>query len=170
MNVYLIAGKAGSGKNYIANLLNERLNNSVVTGLAKYIKMFALELTDWDGKDDDKPREFLQNTGDLMRAEREDFLTSRMLDDIKIYAKLGIENVIVSDIRLQKEIEFFKNSKNNIITIKVASNYSRRVLTLEEKNHHTENDFEKYKDYDFVITNPFDADLEEQIEEIVKGR
>jgi len=170
MNVYLIAGKAGSGKNYIANLLRERLDNSVVTGLAKYIKLFALELTDWDGKDDDKPREFLQTMGDMMRAEREDFLTSRMLDDIKLYAKFGIENVIISDVRLKNEIENMKKSKYNIITIKVDSNYSRRVLTPSEKEHHTEKDFENYNEFDYVISNPFDGDLEEQIEEIVRGR
>ena len=170
MNVYLIAGKAGSGKNYIAGLLNERLENSVVTGLAKYIKLFALELTDWDGKDDDKPREFLQTMGDTMRAVRDDFLTSRMIEDIKIYEKYGIENVIVSDVRLKKELEYFKKSKFNIITIKVDSNYTRRVLTQSEKDHQTEHDFENFNDFDYIITNPFDGDVEEQLDEILKGR
>jgi phosphomevalonate kinase len=170
MNIYLVAGKAGSGKNYIANILSERLENSVVTGLAKYIKLFALELTDWDGKDDDKPREFLQTMGDTMRAFREDFLTSRMLEDIEIYKKYGIENVIVSDVRLKRELEFFKKSEYNVITIKVDSNYSRRVLSKEEKEHHTEHDFENFNEFDYIIENPLDEDLDEKIEEILKGR
>ena len=170
MNVYLIAGKAGSGKNYIANLLREKLDNSVVTGLAKYIKLFALELTDWEGQDDDKPREFLQTMGDTLRAEREDFLTSRMLEDIKIYAKMGIKNVIISDVRLKREIEYFMNSEHKVITIKVNSSYSKRVLTNEEKEHLTESDFENYNHFDYVINNPFDGEVEEEIEEILRGR
>ena len=41
-----------------------RLNNTVITGLSKYIKLFALELTDWDRRDFNKPRTYLQDMGD----------------------------------------------------------------------------------------------------------
>ena len=168
MNIYLIIGKAGSGKNYVANILKEKLSNSVITGLSKYIKLFALELGLWNGDDNNKPRTFLQTTGDKLRAVDENILSKRMLEDIKVYEMLNIKNVIISDVRLLKEINYLKNSNNNVTIIKVTSNHSNRILTTEEQNHITEIELDNYKDYDYLIEN--NENIEEQIEEILKGR
>ena len=168
MNIYLLVGKAGSGKNYVANILKQRLPNSVITSLSKYIKLFALELGLWDGNDNNKPRKFLQTTGDKLRAVDENILTKRMLDDIKVYKMLNIKNIIISDVRLLNEINNLKNSDYNIIVIKVSSKKSNRKLTIEERNHLTEKELEDYKDYDYLIEN--NERINEQIEEILKGR
>ena len=168
MNIYLLVGKAGSGKNYVANILKQRLPNSVITSLSKYIKLFALELGLWDGDDNNKPRKFLQTTGDKLRAVDENILTKRMLDDIKVYKMLNIKNIIISDVRLSNEINNLKNSDYNIIVIKVSSKKSNRKLTIEELNHLTEKELEDYKDYDYLIEN--NERINEQIEEILKGR
>lgn len=168
MNIYLLVGKAGSGKNYVANILKQRLPNSVITSLSKYIKLFALELGLWDGDDNNKPRKFLQTTGDKLRAVDENILTKRMLDDIKVYKMLNIKNIIISDVRLLNEINNLKNSDYNIIVIKVSSKKSNRKLTIEELNHLTEKELEDYKDYDYLIEN--NERINEQIEEILKGR
>ena len=168
MNVYLLVGKAGSGKNYVANIIKQKLPNSVITGLSKYIKLFALELGIWDGNDNNKPRKFLQTTGDKLRAVDKNILSKRMLEDIKVYTELGIENVIISDVRLISEINNLKNSNHNIITIKVISKKSNRNLTIEEQNHLTEKELEKFNDYDYLIEN--NENIEKQIEEILKGR
>ena len=168
MNIYLLVGKAGSGKNYGANILKQRLPNSVITSLSKYIKLFALELDLWDGNDNNKPRKFLQTTGDKLRAVDENILTKRMLDDIKVYEMLNIKNIIISDVRLLNEINYLKNSDYNIIVIKVSSKKSNRKLTIKEQNHLTEKELEDYKDYDYLIEN--NERINEQIEEILKGR
>ena len=171
MNIYLICGKAGSGKNEVASYLADKLGNAVVTGFSKYIKVFALELTDWDGSDGHKPREFLQEMGDNLRAIDPDFLTKRMKEDIEVYKTQGIENVIISDVRLLREIEYFKNNKKyHVVTVRVNSLVSKRVLTEAQRIHHTETELDKYKDYDYVIDNAFDRSLYEEVDEIVKGR
>ena len=79
MNLFLISGKAGSGKNEVALIIKESLDKTIITSFSKYIKLFALELTDWDGRDFDKPRQFLQEMGDKLRAIDEDFLTEEEL-------------------------------------------------------------------------------------------
>ena len=84
MKVYLIAGKAGSGKNEVARIIQEYEDKTIVTGLSKYIKLFAMEMTDWKGQDLDKPRAFLQNMGDTLRGIDEDFLIKRMVEDFKV--------------------------------------------------------------------------------------
>ena len=171
MNIYLICGKAGSGKNEVANYLANNLESSVITGFSKYIKQFALELTDWDGTDSHKPREFLQEMGDKLRAIDPDFMTRRMKEDMMVYEKEGIKNVIISDVRLLHEIEYFKKIKKyNVITIRVNSEVSKRVLTEEQKEHHTETELDNYQGYDFVIVNAFDRSLYSEVERILEGR
>ncbi len=168
MNIYLLIGKAGCGKNYVANIMKKRLPNSVITGLSKYIKLFALELGLWNGDDNNKPRSFLQTTGDKLRAVDTDLLAKRMLEDIEIYKMLDIKNVIISDVRLINEINYLKNNNYNIITIKVHSDKCNRHLTPKEQNHLTEIELDTYEDYDYLLEN--NETINKQIEEILKGR
>ncbi len=171
MNIYLICGKAGSGKNEVANYLALNLEDSVITGFSKYIKQFALELTDWDGTDSHKPREFLQTMGDKLRAIDPDFMTKRMKEDIEVYESQGIKNVVISDVRLIHEIEYFKKIKKyNVIIIRVNSSVSKRVLTDEQKHHLTELELDNYKGFDYVIHNGFDRSLYDEVEKILRGR
>ena len=170
MKVFLVAGKAGSGKNEVANIIKEELSNTVITAFSKYIKLFALELTDWDGDDSDKPREFLQNMGDKLRAIDEDFLTKRILEDIEVYKREGISNVVVSDVRLVNEIDYFKKLKDlEVIAIRVNSDNSMRKLTDSEKSHHTELALDNYNKFDYIIDNKFDDNLKIQVKEILEG-
>ena len=170
MKVILIAGKAGCGKDEVAKLIKSKLDNTVITGLSKYIKLFALELTDWDGSDNNKPREFLQTMGDKLRASREDYLTKRIYEDIEIYKREGISNVIISDVRLIDEIEYFKSKEElEVITIRVNCDNSKRFLTNEEKKHITEIELDNYNEFDYIIDNKFNEELEIQINNILEG-
>ena len=170
MRVFLIAGKAGCGKDEVAKLIKSKLENTVITGLSKYIKLFALELTNWDGNDDNKPREFLQTMGDKLRACREDYLTKRIYEDIEIYRNEGISNIVISDVRLIDEIEYFKSKEElEVITIRVNCDNSKRCLTKEEKNHITEIELDNYSEFDYIIENKFNEELEIQINNILEG-
>ena len=169
MRIFLISGKAGSGKNETANVISDLLGNTVITSFSKYIKLFAMEMTDWDGNEDNKPRTFLQEMGDTLRGIDENFLTKRVLEDIRVYGKY-YDNVVISDVRLLNEIEYFKsNSIYDVITIRVNSVESRRKLAEEEKKHITELELDNYDGFDFVIDNNFDDDLEKKIKLFLEG-
>ena len=170
MRVFLIAGKAGCGKNEVANIIKEELPNTVITAFSKYIKLFALELTEWDGRDITKPREFLQNMGDKLRAIDEDFLTKRILEDLEVYKREGIVNVVISDVRLVHELEYFKNlSGYDVIAIRVNCSNSTRELTDSEKSHHTETALDTYQAFDYVVYNDMNENLKKEIKEILEG-
>ena len=170
MKVFLIAGKAGCGKDEVAKLIKSKLDNTVITGLSKYIKLFALELTNWDGNDNNKPREFLQTMGDKLRACRKDYLTKRIYEDIEIYKNEGISNIVVSDVRLIDEIEYFKDKEDlDIVTIRVNCNNSKRCLSNEEKCHITETELDNYNGFDYTIDNHFDEKLKEEIIKMLEG-
>ena len=170
MRVFLIAGKAGCGKNEVANIIKNKLDNTVITGFSKYIKLFALELTNWDGNDNNKPREFLQTMGDKLRACRKDYLTKRIYEDIEIYKNEGISNIVISDVRLIDEIEYFKDKEDlDVIAIRVNCDSSKRCLSNEEKKHITEIELDNYNGFDYIIENKFNEELEIQINNILEG-
>ena len=170
MRVYLICGKAGSGKNEVAEIIKDYLGDAVITGFSKYIKLFATELTTWDGNDNDKPRAYLQNMGDTLRSIDLNFMTKRVYEDLKVYEHEGINNVIVSDVRLINEVNYFKE-KNDIetIAIRVNSDISKRRLNEEEKHHITETELDNYDSFDYVIYNQFDDSLKNEVIKILEG-
>ena len=170
MRLFLVAGKAGSGKNEVAIFIKEILTNTVITSFSKYIKLFTLELTDWDGRDITKPRAELQHMGDRLRAIDKDFLTKRLLEDIEVYKREGISNVVISDVRLVNEVEFFKKINDiEVIAIRVNCDTSKRNLTNDEKHHITEIELDNYKGFDYTIDNHFDETLKEEIIKILEG-
>lgn len=170
MKIFLIAGKAGSGKNVVAKLIKEyyvyKLEECAITSYSKYIKNFALELTDWDGNENTKPREFMQNLGDEMRKNDPDFLVSNMIKDITIYQK-HVENLVISDVRMPNEIDMIKNAFDNVYAIYVVNQFSESKLTLKQQAHITENALEDYNDFDYVIANDELDKLREKVFKIL---
>ena len=168
MKVFLLSGKAGSGKNEVATIIKENLENTVITAFSKYIKLYALEFTDWDGRDITKPREFLQGMGDKLRSIDENFLTDRLIQDFDVYRDT-YENVIISDVRLPHEIEYIKSNCNeDVYAIRVNSIKNKRNLNDKEKAHHTELDLDNYDKFDFIIENNFDDTLTENVKKVLE--
>ena len=170
MRVYLIWGKAGSGKNEVAEIIKDYLGDAVITGFSKYIKLFATELTTWDGNDNDKPRAYLQNMGDTLRSIDLNFMTKRVYEDLKVYEHEGINNVIISDVRLINEVNYFKEKTDiETIAIRVNSDISKRNLNEEEKHHITETELDNYDSFDYVINNQFDDSLKNEVIKTLEG-
>ncbi len=166
MKIILISGKAGSGKTSLAKRISELLPKTVITSFSKYIKLFALEMTDWKGNDSDKPREFLQNMGDTLRSIDHNFMCNRLMEDMKVY-EMYYDYVIISDVRLVNELEYFtKNNLYETYSIRINSNDNRRNLNNSEMNHITETDLDNYNKFNLIID---DNDIDNNIDKIVEG-
>ena len=66
-----------------------------------------MEMTDWDGSEESKPRKLLQELGtDVIRNKlnKAEMFIERQLDDIEIYSYF-YDAIIVPDIRLPREID-----------------------------------------------------------------
>ena len=74
--------------------------------------------------------------------------------------------VIISDVRMVDELEFFKNNYDSI-TIRI-NNSLKNKLTDKQRKHITENDLDDYNKFDYVINN--DEKLKEKLVAIVKER
>lgn len=172
MKVYVIAGKAGCGKNTTANYIKEyyeTLGKSVaITEISKYLKLFAYEIKNWDGKRETKPRTFLQEVGSAIRHElyNEDFLINRLLEDLKVYEKF-VDVVIIADVRFPREVELIKE-KCGATSIRVINEFNDYELSGSEKLHETETALESYDKFDYVLHNKTFEDLKNDVENIVK--
>ena len=172
MKVFIVAGKSGSGKGEIAKLIKEyyiyKLKKCVITGFTKYLKLFAVEMTDWDGVSANKPRDFLQSFGDTVRDYDEYFFTKRMIEDLNIYSN-AVDVVVINDARLPIEIEEIKENFDDCYSIYVENNFSKSPLTLEQQQHHTERALENYEEFDYIIANDELKVLREKVFNILEG-
>ena len=170
MKVYLIAGKARSGKTKAAELLKKILEKEnkkvVITEYSKYVKLFAKELLGWDMISEPKPRKFLQDMGTFVRELESDiYFTKRMKEDLEIY-KHFVDDVIISDVRMPKELEELSDFKP--LKIKVENTLSSYDLTNEEASHETEHALDNYLNFDYIIKNKTEEEMKEILENIVK--
>ena len=147
--IFILSGKAKSGKNYVADIINNYYKNSVQISYAYYLKQYVKKITNWDGKEETKPRDLLQSLGtDLIKKIDEELLIRRVMEDIKVYSYF-FDVIIVTDARLKEEVDIPKKLFK-CITIRI--NGKDNDLTLEQKNHITETDLDDYK-FDYVIDN-----------------
>ena len=166
--IFIISGKARSGKNEISKII-ERYNSQkkcITISFGYYIKDYAKRISDWDGREETKPRELLQQLGiELVRNKIDKRLfIDRILQDIEIFSYF-YDIIIISDVRLLDEITILKENYPDSISIRVIRNNYDNKLTNEQKNHLTETNLDSYNDFDYIVNN--DDNLELKIIEIL---
>ena len=170
MRIFIIGGKSGSGKTYLASLIKEYYDlegdKSIVTEYSKYIKLYAKEMINWDYSEP-KPRKFLQEMGEMIREKIDDkFIINRMIEEINIYKRF-YQNIIISDARYIDEFETIKEKYPDTYTIHLLTN-KRNKLTREEKNHISETSLDNYDKSDYTIKNNNLDELKKEIKEILE--
>ena len=171
--IFLIVGKARHGKDTVSDLIRDYYKDkkTINDSYAYYMKDYAKRITDWDGSENTKPREFLQQFGtNLVRNKIDEFFfINRMIEDLKIFSYF-FDVVTISDGRLVKEIDTIRENFNNVIVIRVNRPNFDNGLTEEQKNHLTETGLDNYNNYDYIIENDGTIEnLKDKIEKILEG-
>ena len=78
MKIIFIGGKANSGKDTAAEYIDEYYRSRgldvVNIQISYYIKMYAKEIAKWDGDNETKPRQLLQDLGtELIRKQIDEY-------------------------------------------------------------------------------------------------
>lgn len=161
--LYMIAGIARQGKDTVAGMIHTYYQKEdkkcINLQISHYIKEYAKQISGWDGSEESKPRELLQQLGtDLIRKEIDnDLFIRRLIEDVKVYCYF-YDIITVSDIRFDHEVEALKDVFSNAYYIKVErANESNDLGILS--NHATENGLQHQEYYDTIIKN--DGTLEE---------
>ena len=170
--IYVISGKAKSGKDTLANIICNYYKDKKCKKIsyAYYLKEYIKNIFGWDGQEETKPRDLLQSIGiDLLQKKiDEHILINRVMEDIKVYSYF-YDVIIITDARLIDEIEIPKNKFSNVITIRINNNVDND-LTLEQKKHITEIDLDNYTNFDYVINNTSDyTKLTQNVNNILEG-
>lgn len=175
MKIYVISGKARHGKDTIALDLKEiyEAKGLKVINLAygSYIKEYAKRISNWDGLEETKPRELLQELGtEVIRKKIDkDFFVRRICEDIKVYSYY-FDIIIISDARFPNELEWPKKMFDNVINIRVIRNGYDSILSEKEQKHLTEVALDEYNNYDYVIYNDGTLeDLKKKVSEVVRS-
>lgn len=171
MKIFIISGKAETGKNKVAILLKEIYENknkkTINVAYASYLKEYAKNILNWDGNEDKKPRDFLQHLGvEIIKKQIDNkMLIRRIIEDIKVYSNY-FDVVTISDARFKEEIEDIKNNFNDVISIHILEKANN--LTTLQKKHITEIALDGYQNYDYEISNNGTIDeLKKSLEKII---
>lgn len=154
--IYILTGKAGSGKNVAASIIKEyyELNNikTIELAYASYLKEYIKKITNWDGNEQTKPRELLQQLGvELIKNNiKKNLLIERITDDIKVYSYF-FDVIIITDARFEEEIEEIKKISDKVTVINIEGKENN--LTEQQKKHITETALNDYNKYDYKIKN-----------------
>ncbi len=176
MELYLIAGYARAGKNYFANYLKEEFEKKqkrvCILRITGPLYHYAYDHFGWNGKEEEKPRSFLQKMGIEHIKEKlqmPHFLIDRLSEDIMVLDSF-FDIGIITDGRLKAEIEELEKRYPNIKKIHIKRENYNNNLTAEQQKHITEQDLENYNNFDFEIENKNYDSLKKKAKEIVEER
>lgn len=171
--IYIICGKARHGKDTIAEMIRSsyRKREKEVLNIqySTYIKEYAKKISNWDGSEETKPRELLQQLGTNVIRQNIDslFFVNRILGDLQVYSYF-FDCITISDARAKVEVDYPKKDFEHVIAIHVTRPNFDNGLTEEQKNHFTEVDLDDYERYDYEVVNDGSLeDLRQKIEAIV---
>lgn len=174
MKLYVVGGLAKSGKNTFGEYLKEELKDygykPCVIKITEPLYSYARNYFNWNGNEQDKPREFLQKMGiEVIREKmgKRDFLLHRLYEDIEILGNF-FDVFIIVDARLIHEFEELKMRYEDVVTIKLERKNYNPELTEEEANHVTEKEINDYQFFDYVIENRNLEDLKTAAMELIR--
>ena len=163
MKIIFIGGKANSGKDTAAEFIDEYYRSRgldvVNIQISYYIKMYAKEIAKWDGDNETKPRQLLQDLGtELIRKQIDEyFFIKRIIQDIDIYSRY-FDIITISDGRLPEEFAAVKLAYPETVTVHVTRPGYSSKLSKDQKAHVTESLVDEI-DYDLELVN--DGTLDE---------
>ena len=176
MQLYLISGKIKTGKDTCGKFLQEEYQKigktSCILPMSGPLREYAKNYFGWDGKDETKPRELLQQLGTEVIREKlhkDTFLIDRAIEDIEILS-LYFDVIIVTGIRRKEEIDALKKHFPGAVNIHMMRSLHYDDLSEASRNHYTEHALDDYHDYDYCMKDLSLKELQEKIAQIVKER
>ena len=170
--IFILSGKARSGKTETAKIIENyyKEKKCITISFAYYLKDYIKRITGWDGKENTKPRELLQQLGiELIKNQIDNkLLINRILQDIEVFSYF-YDIIIISDARLIDEIESIKEKYPTSISIRILRKELNNELTQKQKEHLTEVGLDDYNNFDYVVHNDNYEKLSSEIENILRS-
>jgi hypothetical protein len=172
LKIILISGKAQHGKDTTANILKTLLEKDnkrvLIAHYGDLVKYVCKTFFGWNGEKDEYGRSLLQRIGtDEVRKVFPNFWVHFIKDMLTIFPNEW-DYVLIPDTRFLNEVQVFKNSKWDTITLRVHRLNFISPLTIEQQNHPSETALDNYI-FDYYINSEFGLDkLEVEVNKFVK--
>ena len=179
-NTIIISGKAGSGKDTIANFMKEKLEKRnkkvLIIHYGDAVKWVLRDYFNWDGKKDAVGRTLLQTVGtNIVRARHPNFWTGIVVGLLQAFEPYNdFDIALVPDARFPNEVDIALQNLQNCVVVRVerhnadGSEWINPNLTEDQRNHPSETSLDNYA-FDYVVHNDESLEtLEESAETILK--
>ena len=164
--IIVFSGKQYSGKDTVAKILLENLKDFKRIGLGDAIKIEY-------GKTIGKTFDEIEAEKHLYRAELIKFANEKRAMDQDYWIKKIVEypdNVIVPDMRVKREYEFFKSQGAYMIRVEASVEARSKRGTLVKADDPTETALDDVNDWDYIIYNESDYEtLKENTQKLLQN-
>lgn len=187
MKIIMISGKAGSGKDTVANFFKDELIASnkrvLVMHFADLVKYYATQYFNWDGEKNEAGRSLLQEIGTtVMRGRYPEYwaeIIGKFIDAYTIPEHSFFDYILIPDWRFINEYEVVYDyaaiQNNETITIRIERyddtglKWKNPNMTSDQLNHISECELDNFA-FNWIIENRGTLeDLKNSVNEILKG-
>ena len=156
MKTILISGKAGHGKDTVAQLMKEELEKQgekvLIIKFGDPVKWFAREYYNWDGNKNIQGRSLLQYIGTEMMRSYDEYYWGRIVSEF-IAANKDFTYALIPDWRFYTEKEAVLAANKECYTLRVERpNFINPNMTEEQLKHISETELD-HKSFDYIIYN-----------------
>lgn len=181
MEIILISGKSGHGKDTLAQIMKKQLESEnkkvLIIHFGDAVKWFAKDIFHWDGEKNEFGRNLLQTIG--TERLRKKFPTYWAEIVAKFLAAIPLWDVVlIPDWRFKNEYETIDDYLKNTHTIRIERYINEKLyynpaLNFVQNSHISECELDKYNFEWFIYNSSNLQDLEESadyiLKEILKG-
>lgn len=177
MEIMIISGKSGSGKDTFATMMREKLEaagcNCLTIHYADLVKHYCTDYYNWNGKKDIYGRQLLQELGtNKIRHKFPDYWAEAIAKFLAAVPD-DFDCAFIPDARFENEIEVVKyyNPHAKVIRIERYNEdgtlYINPNLTDKQQNHPSEISLDTYEDWDYIVKNHSLDELKESVDVIL---
>lgn len=172
MKVICISAKARSGKDTVAEMMREALEDNgksvLITHYADLVKYTAETFFNWNGEKDEHGRGLMQYIGtDVVRKKNPDYWVNFIISILDLFGD-SWDYVLIPDCRFRNEYEALIKHGFDTKIIRVERPNFVSPLTKEQQNHPSETSMDGY-DFDYTIINDGSlSDLRKKVDKLVE--
>lgn len=170
MKTILISGKAGHGKDTVAQIMKEELERQgekvLIIKFGDPVKWFAREYYNWNGEKDEKGRSLLQYIGTEMMRTYNKYYWGVIVSEF-VAANEDFTVALIPDWRFISEEYCIHDDVENYYTLRVERpGFINPSMTNEQLNHVSETELDNYS-FDYTIWN--DGTIDDLREKVKKS-